>query len=51
VLEPLLRCVETPIFAGDLLHGDDTNVPVLSKCKTHTGSFWVNVRGDRPVRS
>ena len=47
-LEPLLRRVETHVFAADRLHGDDTTVPVLAKGKTHTGRCWVYVRDDRP---
>ena len=48
VLEPLLRRVETHVFAANRLHGDDTTVPVLAKGKTHTGRCWVYVRDDRP---
>ena len=48
VLEPLLRRIETHVFAAERLHGDDTTVPVLAKGKTDTGRCWVYVRDDRP---
>ena len=48
VLEPLLRRLETHVFAAARLHGDDTIVPVLAKGKTDTGRCWVYVRDDRP---
>jgi len=48
VLAPLLRRLETHVFAAERLHGDDTTVPVLAKGKTDTGRCWVYVRDDRP---
>ncbi len=48
VLTPLLRRIETHVFAAERLHGDDTTVPVLAKGKTDTGRCWVYVRDDRP---
>src|ERR1700719_4409789 len=48
VLEPILRRIETHVFAAERLHGDDTTVPVLAKGKTNTGRCWVYVRDDRP---
>lgn len=48
VLEPLLRRIETHVFAAERLHGDDTTVPVLAKGKTDIGRCWVYVRDDRP---
>src|SRR6187397_148767 len=48
VLAPLLRRVETHVFAAERLHGDDTTVPVLATGKTATGRCWVYVRDDRP---
>src|SRR5580700_10212872 len=48
VLEPILRRIETHVFAAERLHGDDTTVPVLAKGKTDTGRCWVYVRDDRP---
>jgi transposase len=48
VLSPLLRRLETHVFAAERLHGDDTTVPVLAKGKTDTGRCWVYVRDDRP---
>ena len=47
-LMPLLRRLETHVFAAERLHGDDTTVPVLAKGKTITGRSWVYVRDDRP---
>ncbi len=47
-LEPLLRRLETHVFAAGRLHGDDTTVPVLAKGKTHTARCWTYVRDDRP---
>jgi transposase len=47
-LDPLLRLVEAHVPAAERLHGDDTTVPVLAKCKTDTGRCWVYVRDDRP---
>jgi hypothetical protein len=47
-LAPLLRRVETHVFAAERLHGDDTTVPVLAKGKTITGRLWTYVRDDRP---
>jgi transposase len=47
-LAPLLKRVETHVFAAERLHGDDTTVPVLAKGKTDTGRCWVYVRDDRP---
>ena len=48
VLEPILKRIETHVFAAQRLHGDDTTVPVLAKGKTDTGRCWVYVRDDRP---
>lgn len=47
-LAPLLKHLETHVFAAERLHGDDTTVPVLAKGKTVTGRCWVYVRDDRP---
>lgn len=47
-LEPLIRRIETHVFAAERLHGDDTTVPVLAKGKTDIGRCWVYVRDDRP---
>ena len=48
VLEPILRRIETHVFAAGRLHGDDTTVPVLAKGKTDIGRCWTYVRDDRP---
>src|SRR5499427_4604737 len=47
-LDPILKRIETHVFAAERLHGDDTTVPVLAKGKTDTGRCWVYVRDDRP---
>jgi transposase len=48
VLDPILKRIETHVFAAERLHGDDTTVPVLAKGKTDIGRCWVYVRDDRP---
>ena len=48
MLEPILKRIETHVFAAERLHGDDTTVPVLAKGKTDIGRCWVYVRDDRP---
>jgi transposase len=48
VLDPILKRIETHVFAAERLHGDDTTVPVLAKGKTAIGRCWVYVRDDRP---
>ena len=46
-LDPILKRIETQVFAAERLHGDDTTVPVLAKGKTDTGRLWTYVRDDR----
>jgi transposase len=48
VLKPLHDLIEAHVLAADRLHGDDTTVPVLAKCRTDTGRIWTYVRDDRP---
>jgi transposase len=48
VFEPLLKRLESHVFAAERLHGDDTTVPVLAKGKTDIARCWVYVRDDRP---
>lgn len=47
-LMPIFRLVEGHTFAAELLHGDDTTVPVRAKGATITGRLWNYVRDDRP---
>jgi transposase len=47
-LAPLHDRIATHVLAAERLHGDDTPVPVLAKCRTDTGRLWVYVRDDRP---
>jgi transposase len=47
-LDPLLRLVESHVMAAELLHADDTTVPVLAEGKTDIGRCWIYLRDDRP---
>ncbi len=47
-LMPLVEEIRTHVFAAERIHADETTVPVLAKCKTHTGRLWTYVRDDRP---
>src|SRR5208283_4477392 len=48
---PLLEVLRRDVMASDVLHGDDTPVPVLAPGagKTKTGRLWTYVRDDRPA--
>src|SRR5271165_420446 len=48
VLQPLHALIERHVLAAERLHGDDTTVPILAKCKTIKGHIWTYVRDDRP---
>jgi transposase len=48
VIDPMLRLIETHVFAAERLHGDDTTVPVLAAGKTDIARCWVYVHDDRP---
>lgn len=50
LLDPLVACLRKEIMASDVLHGDDTPVPVLAPGlgKTRTGRLWTYVRDERP---
>jgi transposase len=50
LLRPLVEALGKDILASDVLHGDDTPVPVLAPGtgKTKTGRLWVYVRDERP---
>lgn len=48
-LEPLVAALRKDVLASDVLHGDDTPVPVLAPGagKTKTGRVWAYVRDGR----
>ena len=50
LLDPLVGYLRKEIMASDVLHGDDTPVPVLAPGlgKTRTGRIWTYVRDERP---
>ena len=50
LLDPLVATLRRDIMASDVLHGDDTPVPVLAPGlgKTRTGRLWTYVRDERP---
>jgi len=50
LLDPLVAALRKDILASDLLHGDDTPVPVLApgRGSTKTGRLWTYVRDERP---
>jgi transposase len=53
LLAPLAEAVGRHVRAGQVLHADDTTVPVLAPGtgKTRTGRLWVVVRDERPFGS
>ena len=50
LLDPLVAALRKSVLSSDILHGDDTPVPVLAPGlgKTRTGRLWVYVRDGRP---
>jgi transposase len=50
LLSPLVEALRKDAMASDVLHGDDTPVPVLAPGtgKTKTGRLWTYVRDGRP---
>ena len=50
---PLAEAIGRHVRAGQVLHADDTTVPVLAPGtgKTKTGRLWVVVRDERPFGS
>ena len=50
LLAPLVETLRKDVMASDVLHGDDTPVPVLAPGtgKTRTGRLWTYVRDERP---
>jgi transposase len=51
LLSPLTDAVRAHVFAADVVHADDTTLPVLSPGlgKTKTGRLWTYVRDERPA--
>jgi len=49
LLDPLVVALRREVIASDVLHGDDTPVPVLAPGlgKTKTGRLWAYVRDER----
>jgi len=49
-LAPLVEALKRDVLQSEVLHGDDTPVPVLAPGagKTKTGSLWTYVRDERP---
>lgn len=50
LLDPLVEALRQEVLSSDVLHGDDTPVPVLEpgRGKTKTGRLWTYVRDGRP---
>ncbi len=51
LLRPLTDALQTHVFAADVVHADDTPIPVLApgRGKTKTGRLWTYVRDERPA--
>lgn len=51
LLTPLADALRRHVFAADVVHGDDTPIPVLApgRGKTKTGRLWTYVRDERPA--
>ena len=51
LLVPLTDALRQHVFAADVVHGDDTPIPVLAPGhgKTKTGRLWTYVRDERPA--
>jgi transposase len=50
LLAPLADALRTHVFSAEVVHGDDTTIPVLApgKGETKTGRLWTYVRDERP---
>ncbi len=50
LLAPLTDALRAHVFASDVVHADDTPIPVLApgRGKTKTGRLWTYVRDERP---
>ncbi len=51
LLTPLTDALRRHVFAADVVHADDTPIPVLApgRGKTKTGRLWTYVRDERPA--
>ena len=51
LLSPLTDALRAHVFAADVVHADDTTLPVLAPGlgKTKTGRLWTYVRDERPA--
>jgi transposase len=51
LLIPLTDALRAHVFAADVVHADDTPLPVLApgRGKTKTGRLWTYVRDERPA--
>jgi transposase len=51
LLTPLTDALRAHVFAADVVHADDTPLPVLApgRGKTKTGRLWTYVRDERPA--
>lgn len=51
LLTPLAEALRKHVFAADVVHGDDTPIPVLApgRGKTKTGRLWTYVCDQRPA--
>jgi transposase len=51
LLIPLTDALRSHVFAADVVHADDTPIPVLApgRGKTKTGRLWTYVRDERPA--
>ncbi len=51
LLTPLTDALRAHVFAADVVHADDTPIPVLApgRGKTKTGRLWTYVRDERPA--
>jgi len=50
LLAPLTDALRKHVFTADVVHADDTPIPVLApgRGKTKTGRLWTYVRDERP---
>ena len=51
LLAPLTDALHAHVFAAEVVHADDTTIPVLAPGlgKTKTGRLWTYVRDERPI--
>jgi transposase len=50
LIQPLIEALRREVMSSEVLHGDDTPVPVLAPGlgRTKTGRLWAYVRDERP---